>query len=75
MPYRFVCISIYIHCPRDASLVRGECFVMLQKLGNFGEQVCLGGWFYFMLRSQEISESGKKNGELLFLCSVGTLGL
>ena len=37
MHYRFVCISIYTPRPMGTPLVRGEWFVMLQKLGDLVE--------------------------------------
>ena len=68
MHYRFVCISIYIHCPRDAPLVRGECFVMLQKLGNFGEQVCFRQLVLFYApKSGDFGEREKKWWVTIFM--------
>ena len=68
---------ILLHTPPygHPSCQRGMVCGVLKSQGISESRYVLGSWFYFMLRSQETSESGGKNRGLLFLCSVGTLGL
>ena len=56
-------------------LLEGNGLWCSKKLGNFGKQVCFRQLVLFYApQSGDFGERGKNRG-LLFLCSVGTLGL